>query len=518
MNFTLSEQEKQERFRNLQAQLRQHWLATEDFERNCQNLLVVPSISLDPEEAKKIGDIYYFEERLLFYLSYLRNPSLRLIYLTSKPLPPSIINYYLRLLVEIPSLDECKRLMLLSLDDLSSKPLTQKILERPYLIEQIRQELRSENSYMVCYNSTDLERDLSLRLDIPLFALDPDLIHWGTKIGSRQIFAECGVLYPEGSELVRNEQELASAIATLWERNPNARKMIVKLNEGLSGNGNALLNLNSLETVAPNFNSHFERVKIIYESFKSLRFQAIGETWESYNSRLKDSGAIVEIFIEGQQKLSPSIQGCITPNGQVKLLSSHEQILGGPDSQTFVGSYFPANPIFSIPLQELGLKIGNNLAGKGVMGDFSVDFIAVSHPDSDGKLQWDFQCLEINLRKGGTTHSFQLLESLTKGRYDFASGLFLNEKGTQKYYVSFDKIKERKYQGLDPQTLINAIAHHGLEFDRNSETGCVFYLLSGLSEVGRLGFLAIGNSPLEAEEKCSRVMEILNLLTQAGND
>ena len=68
---------------------------------------------------------------------------------------------------------------------------------------------------MVCYNSTPLERELSVKLGISFAASDPDLLYWGTKSGSRQIFQECGVPYPDGSELVWNAEDLAEAAAVV---------------------------------------------------------------------------------------------------------------------------------------------------------------------------------------------------------------------------------------------------------------------------------------------------------------
>jgi hypothetical protein len=46
------------------------------------------------ELAKVLGAACY-EERLLFALIRLRNPNARLIYVTSQPVNPDIVDYYL---------------------------------------------------------------------------------------------------------------------------------------------------------------------------------------------------------------------------------------------------------------------------------------------------------------------------------------------------------------------------------------------------------------------------------------
>lgn len=191
-----------------------------------------------------------------------------------------------------------------------------------------------------------------------------------------------------------------------------------------------------------------------------MRFQSPSETWTSFSRRISDLGAIVEAFIEGDEKRSPSVQGCISPTGEVEILSTHDQILGGSDGQVYLGCTFPADASYRFQLQELGLKIGHNLAAKGVLERFGVDFVAVRQPDDS----WDLQAIEINLRKGGTTHPL----------------------------------------------LMDIIAHHQLHFESSTETGTVFHLMGCLSEFGKVGLTSIGNSPQEAQAIYDRVVAVID--------
>lgn len=497
-------------FKRLQAQLRDRWQSVDMFDEDNADILVIPSVSLDQRELLKIQGFLNYEERLLFSLIRLRNPRTRLVYVTSQPLPPIVIDYYLQLLPGIPFSHARDRLLLFSTYDSSAKPLTQKILERPRLMERMRQVLRPQNSYTICYNSTALERDLAVQLGIPLLALDPDLLGWGTKDGSRKIFAECGVPHPDGSETVWHAEDLAIAAAELWERQPELRRMVVKLNEGFSGEGNALLDLKPIQNVAPGNASHAERVATIRERFPHLSFQAKSEIWENFGSRIPELGAIVEAFIEGEEKRSPSVQGRITPGGQVEILSTHDQILGGPDGQIYLGCRFPADETYRLRLQELGLRIGKNLAEKGALERFGVDFLAIRQPNIAGKAQWDIQAIEINLRKGGTTHPFMTLKFLTNGRYDFSTGLFYSQQGRPKFYIATDNLQKERYRGLLPNDLMDIIAHQQLHFDTSTETGTVFHLMGCLSEFGKLGLTSIGDSIQQAEQIYNRVAKVLD--------
>ncbi|MBF2006474.1 MAG: carboxylate-amine ligase [Chlorogloeopsis fritschii C42_A2020_084] len=510
----ISDGKETDPFRLLQSTLRDRWQNIEGSTNSDVDILVVPSLSIDQRELRKVEGYEHYEERLLFSLIRLWNPRNRLIYVTSVPLHPSIIDYYLQLLPGIPFSHARNRLLLLSTYDSSLKPLSQKILERPRLLNRIRQALRLDKSFMICYNTTPLESELSLKLGVPLYAADPKLQIWGTKSGSREIFAESGVPHPDGSQRVWSAEDLAQAAAELWERQPTLTRMVVKLNEGISGEGNALLDLRPIAEFAPDGNSsHAQRVAAISDCLPKLRFQAKQETWENFSERITELGAIVEAFVEGEIKRSPSVQGRITPLGEVEILSTHDQILGGPDGQIYLGCRFPADKAYRMQLQQLGLKVGKKLAEKGALERFGVDFIAVDR----GNGEWDFQAIEINLRKGGTTHPFMTLKLLTNGRYDLSTGLFYSQQGRPKYYIATDNLHKERYQGLLPNDLMDIIAQHRLHFDTGTETGTVFHLMGCLSQFGKLGLTSIGDSPQQAEEIYNKVVKVLDEETSGNN-
>jgi hypothetical protein len=511
LTISSAEQLNQSRFQQLQALLRDRWQSVAQLDQGDNDILVIPSLSLDQRELQKIEGIHLYEERLLFSLIRLRNPRTRLIYVTSQPIHASVIDYYLQLLPGVPFSHARDRLLLFCTYDSSYKSLTEKILERPRLINRLRQAVRPDWAYMVCFNSTPMERELSVQLDIPLLALDPDLLYWGTKSGSRQIFAETDVPHPDGTELMWNPQDLSQVAAALWERQPHLQRLVIKLNEGFSGEGNALLDLRPLQAVALGQATSETRARAIYDRFPHLSFQSSLETWENFSDKITQLGAIAEAFVEGEVKQSPSVQGRITPDGEVEILSTHDQILGGPDGQVFLGCRFPANEAYRLQLQDYGMRVGQHLAAKGALERFSVDFIAVQQP---GLSQWELQAIEINLRKGGTTHPFMTLKLLTNGQYDLATGLFYNQQGNAKYYIATDNLQKQSYKGLLPNDLMNIIANHDLHFKSTTETGTVFHLIGCLSEFGKLGLTSIGDSPEEAEAIYQRVIQALDEETQ----
>ena len=67
-----------------------------------RTVVVVPSLSMPSGVLEKITGVQHYEERLLCMLMLLRLPRTHLIYVTSVPVDPTIIGYYLHLLPGIP--------------------------------------------------------------------------------------------------------------------------------------------------------------------------------------------------------------------------------------------------------------------------------------------------------------------------------------------------------------------------------------------------------------------------------
>src|SRR5205085_10618520 len=112
-----------------------------------------------------------------------------------------------------------RRLALVAPLDASGRPLTAKLLERPRLLQQIRALVPDpERAHIVPFNTTDLERELAIRLGLPMYAADPRFFAFGTKNGCRRIFAEEGVPHPLGFENLFSVGAIAEAIARMRAR------------------------------------------------------------------------------------------------------------------------------------------------------------------------------------------------------------------------------------------------------------------------------------------------------------
>jgi len=232
---------------------------------------------------------------------------------------------------------------------------------------------------------------------------------------------------------------------------------------------------------------------MLEERLRAMRFELEGITYESYMKTLQERKGVVEERIMGEEFRSPSVQLRVTPLGKVELLSTHDQLLGGPSGQSYLGCVFPADKGYARRITREAAKVGRRLAKEGVIGRFALDFVVVR---SNGK--WEPYAIEINLRKGGTTHPFLTLQFLTDGKYDPETAIFTAPNGRQKFFVASDHVESPAYRALTPDDLFDIVVRHNLHFGQTRQTGVVFHMMSALGELGRTGLTAVGNSRDEA--------------------
>jgi hypothetical protein len=485
----LGEEERYRSFDDLQLAMPAVW---DSMRRGMadESVVVVPSISIERTTPGSGTVMQALEERALFLLLLLRQPQLRMIYVTSQPIPESIIQYYLGLLPGVIPSHARARLTVVPVGDASSDPLSAKLLARPRLLREIREMVPNpDRCHLIPYNTTALERDVALSLGIPMYGSDPRLAELGSKTGCRRTFEELGVTCPVGAEDLHTLDEIVAAVQGMRARRPSLTQAIVKLNEGVSGAGNALVDLHGLPAIGSP-----DEAAAITERILAMAPEAEGLAVDVFLAAFEKHGGIVEERITGNALTSPSVQMRALPDGTVELLSTHDQVLGGASGQKYLGCVFPANPEYAAAIAEPAMVIGRRLASIGVLGRFAVDFVVVQ--DDSGA--WTPYAIELNLRKGGTTHPFLTLQFLTDGSYDGERGVFLTPTGTPKYLVATDHFEDERLKALTVRELFDAVVQHGLHFDQARRTGVVFHMISCLTECGRVGLTAVGDSPDDA--------------------
>jgi hypothetical protein len=449
-------------------------------------ILVLPSITFPSDELKKIIGIEHYEERLLCMALLLRRPLLEVIYVTSMPIAESVIDYYLGLVPDVE--DARSRLHLLSLGNAEPRALSEKLLEDPDAMRELRALVSDPNDTILFpFNVTDLERRISEDLEVPLFGPSPELSALGSKSGSRQMAKVAGVPILPGASDLMSIDEVEHAAFELLRNTPGCDAIVIKLNNGFSGQGNVIVEASDLASPL---------------SSSPATFCASEESWPSLASKIQREGAVVEQLLRAPGLASPSVQLRIFADGEYEVVSTHDQILGGPDDQVYLGCRFPARDDYRPTIQAYGLGIARELSLRGVVGSFGVDFIA--HPNGSIYLS------EINLRLGGTTHPFLMARFVTEGAYDLSSGLLtVGDEG--RVYVGTDNIKSPELEGRAPEELIGALQGAGLAYDADSATGVVLHLLGATERYGKLGAVCIERDMTAAMSAYNRLLATLGV-------
>ncbi|HYO61806.1 MAG TPA: peptide ligase PGM1-related protein [Actinomycetota bacterium] len=447
-------------------------------------LIVVPSLTFPESELRKLVGVQFYEERLLFLLLLLAHPDLRIVFVTSVRVEEPIVDYYLRFVPRDAKPED--RLWLVALWDPQPRPLTAKLLESPDALARLR-ELARGGSCLLTFNVSELEKELSDAIEAPLYGCPPDLAVLGTKSGSRRVAREAGVAVLPGFEDLYSLDEVEQALDELRDSAGPDGAAVLKLNGGFSGQGNAVVDLR-------------EDVPL---TERSTTFCAAEESWPSFGAKLAVEGGVVEQRLKVDGMASPSVQMRIAPDRTVEVVSTHDQILGGPDDQVYLGCRFPADERYRLPIQECGRRVAHVLAERGVMGSFGIDFVIAPGDDPTPFLT------EINLRMGGTTHPFLMTEFVTGGAYDEATGRLL-AGGRAKHYVATDNLKSDDYVGLAPETLIRAIDDAGLGFDAATKTGVLLHLLGALKKHGKVGMTCVADSAPDAETLYEEACAVLD--------
>jgi hypothetical protein len=454
-------------------------------------IVVVPSITFPVEELAKITAAQFYEERLLFLTLLLARPQLRMVYVTSVPVDPAIVDYYLAFLDDPAGARA--RLDLVSPDDAAPLPLSEKLLARPGALADIaRRAGDPDDACVLTFNVTPAELAVCRALGLPLYGPMPDVaLRLGSKSGARRVARRADVEVLEGAEDLFSVDALDEAVAGIRRRRPGAGGVVVKLNNGFSGQGSAMV-----DVVADGSGA----VPLVDAP---TVFCAPEESWPTFSAKVAAEGAIVEELLRRPGAVSPSVQLHVSPAGTFEVVSTHDQVLGGPGNQVYVGCRFPADPSYRAAISDAALRVAAVLAAEGVVGSFGVDFLVA--PDSGGVRVW---LSEINLRMGGTTHPFWMARLATGGHYDAATG-DLMVAGRAKAYVATDNLKSPALVGRSPASVIATVAGAGLAFDPATATGTTLHLLGALPRYGKVGATCIADSPLEAEVLYQRVAALL---------
>jgi len=500
-------------FSALQKRLKQNKKLSNYNYRGERTFVVVSGLNSDLFNLSQVKGLNFYEERMLFFLFLLKYNRTKIIYVTSKGFNIKLFDYYLDLIAENPKDFKSmqKRLTHLEIDDSRVTSMTQKLLDNREIIEKIKGSISNfKTAVLRCYYPTMLERKLALEIGIPLFGSNEKFDYIGTKSGSRRVFKLSGLNLIPGYGKLENTDALYLALAKLMKNYPSYKQYVVKLDICASGRGNAVFNAEKLikdHDLEISIKTDVVKLaKIIRKVLKNyLTFQSGEQSFDAYMKEYNKVGGIAEALISAKFTYSPSVQISISAEGKPYIISSHEQILGGPNKQNFLGCAFPSRDLHRQLIAKEAKKVAIWMAKKGMIGHFGIDFVTIQKtPDHTPRVY----PIEINLRKGGTTHPYRLAYFLTSAHYDSKKGILHSGK-IPVCYEARDIIESEKYKALTPGKLIEIIESSKIGFNKNTKKGVLVYMPGMISEYGKFGAIAIGHSHQEASAYYKKMIKLI---------
>jgi len=437
-------------------------------------LVVLPSFSLGESLLAHYADrIPALEHRYLVVLSVLaRIESCEMVFVLSQHPGTEVLDYYLSLVPEEHRDSVRRRFRVVAVPDTSHRSVAQKLLDHRVQVAEVRRIIGDRPAYIEPWNVTEHEVAVAVALQAPVNGAHPDALPLAHKSAGRRLFREAGVPLPYGHEDVCTVDDVVRAARDVHRRRPSATAVVVKHDDSGAGDGNVVIDLRG-------------------------HLRADVESLPEWYLRDLLSGGVVEERVEGVAFSSPSAQVDVRPDGTVVVLATHEQELGGAEGQVYMGCRFPADATYAGELGRHAQAVGEALAGRGAVGRLSVDF-AVARDAGGGH---SVHALEINLRKGGTTHPYAVLRNHVPGRYDVEAGRWVAAAdGSARAYRATDNLVNPGWVGLPPATVLRAVGDRGLHLDHGRGTGVVLHMLSCLAVDGRFGLTAIGRDADHAAE------------------
>ncbi|NXW49451.1 IQCH protein, partial [Nyctiprogne leucopyga] len=400
----------------------------------------------------------------------------------------------------------------------------------PRTIQRIKNLIQSRDAYII--GGVPHKDDLAVAdlLNVPILGSVPEVAHlYGTKSGSKQIFASACVPTPPGESDIYNKEQMISALSQLIIDNMEVQRWLFKVNDGSGGNGTAYCDIishlkcyhwvqeerqrHSSEIWSEKWAREPALVKISQElpGLLAQHVQPVNEkrfpTWEKFLQTFLTQGGVIEAFPLSESVTNLTVDMLIEPTGKVKIVSSGDQLhADGPLRSS--GTTIPQRSVDPAVLNSLCLKIGETCKSKGVLGYFSVDFVAFIHPQTMEQQVW---ATDLDLCYSDQLALTQLMLYVTDGNLDCRSSRFevtLGSKKMKSQPIQHEEAKtpspisnrcaaascQLRHSSLSVisyNVLLQMCKAHGVGFDLQEKQGTVFILYEDQKRY-RLGMITIG--------------------------
>ncbi|NWQ66890.1 IQCH protein, partial [Neopipo cinnamomea] len=517
-----------------------------------RTIIHIPSLGYSQRVREHIPDLAVQQNMQMGRLCDILDANVDVIYICPLPVSEELLHYYNQLLALQAAVrsgspedrgDLQDRFKILTPEAINSFPqhhmcLATQLKYSPRTIRRIQVLIRSRDAYVV--GGVPHADDLAVAdmLDVPVLGSGPDVAQlYGTKSGSKRIFASARVPTPPGESDIHSREQMIRALSQLVVDNVGVQRWVLKMNDECGGNGTAycdvISHLECCHWLQKEWQSHgpemwsrsqareLALVKISQElpGLLAQHVQPVNEkrfpTWEKFLQTFLTQGGVIEAFPLSSTVTNLTVDLLIEPTGEIRIVSSGDQLHAeGPFRSS--GTTIPQRSVDPAVLNSLCWKIGVACRSKGVLGYLSVDFVAFTHPQTREQQVW---ATDLDLCYSDQLALTQLMLYVTDGNVDCGSGPLEAPLGSQtvesrwiqrgvevkgpvllslqpplvnpRCAVASTQLRHSSLAGTSYSLLLQSCEARGVGFDLQEKQGTVFILYEDQKR-HRLGMITIG--------------------------
>ncbi|XP_023789538.1 IQ domain-containing protein H isoform X3 [Cyanistes caeruleus] len=506
-----------------------------------RTIIHIPSLGYSQHIREHIPDLALQQNLQMGRLCDILDANVDVIYICPLALSEELVQYYHKLLglqaavrsgnpEDMADLQD--RFRILTPEAINSFPehhmcLATVLKYSPRTMQRLQVLLQGRDAYLVGGVPHLDDLVVADELQVPILGSEPAVAQlYSTKSGSKRIFASAGVPTPPGEQDIHSREQLLRALSQLILDNLEVQRWLFKVDDERGGNGTAFCDVISHLECYPWIQREWQGhgpeawsesqarelalVKISQElpGLLAQHVQPVNEkrfpTWEKFLQTFLTQGGVIEAFPFSASVANLTVDLLIEPTGEVTLLSSGDQLHAeGPLRSS--GTTIPQRSVDPEVLGVLCLKIGEACKSKGVLGYFSVDFVAFTHPQTREQQVW---ATDLDLCYSDQLALTRLLLYLTDGNLDCglqgplgskeSKSQQLQHEGTKppapsspRCAVASSQLRHSSLSGISYNLLLHTCKARGVGFDLQEKQGTVFVLYEDQKRHS-LGMITIG--------------------------